>query len=163
MTVKRLEVNCSNSLATHCSLARVGMLINITHEIFHRTVHEFFCTNDTGEVVILSKSSVSNYCSNLQVAGVHPRQVHTNCDGTLDLADIANKVRSPCDAHQPVSCLICVEQTHNATGGRVLSLDYLQKVRDFPLELFCSVSHLKLITQIMLGENGLSPGVTYLD
>ena len=98
----------------------------------------------------MSKSSVSNYCSNLQVAGVHPRQVHTNCDGTLDLADIANKVRSPCDAHQPVSRLICVEQTHNATGGRVLSLDYLQKVRDFPLELFCSVSHRKLIIQITL-------------
>ena len=100
----------------------------------------FFCTDDTGQVVILSKSLVSNYSSNLQVAGVHPRQVHTNCDGTLDLADIANKVRSSSDAHQPVSRLICVEQTHNATGGRVLSLDYLQKVRDLPLELFCGVS-----------------------
>ena len=32
----------------------------------------------------------------------------------IDLADIANKVCSPCDAHQPVSRLICVEQTHNA-------------------------------------------------
>ena len=80
---------------------------------------------------------------------MHPRQVHTNCDGTLDLADIASKVRSPCDAHQPVSRLICMEQTHNATGGRVLSLDYLQKVRDFPLELFCGVSHLKLIIIII--------------
>lgn len=63
-----------------------------------------------------------------QLAGVHSRQVNTNVDGTLDLADIEKKVRSPGDAHLPFSRLICVEQTHNASGGRVLSLEYLQKV-----------------------------------
>lgn len=54
--------------------------------------------------------------------------MHTNPDGTLDLLEIENKVRSREDAHQPISRLICVEQTHNGTGGRVLSLEYLQRV-----------------------------------
>ena len=67
------------------------------------------------------------YCFS-QLAGVHPRQVHTHPDGTLDLFDIENKVRSQGDAHAPISRLICIEQTHNGTGGQVLSLDYLQKV-----------------------------------
>jgi len=133
-----------------------GTMGNLISVMAHcRGRGEEILVGDQSHIIIWEQGGVA------QVAGVHPRQVHTNCDGTLDLADIANKVRSPCDAHQPVSRLICVEQTHNATGGRVLSLDYLQKVRDFPLQLFCSVSHLKLITQIMLGENGLSPGVTY--
>lgn len=64
-----------------------------------------------------------------QVAGVHTRQVHTNLDGTLDLLDIESKLRSKGDAHQPISQLICIEQTHNGTGGRVLSLEYIRKVR----------------------------------
>ena len=63
-----------------------------------------------------------------QVAGVHSRQVHTNPDGTLDLSDIENKIRSRGDAHLPTTRLICVEQTHNGTGGRVLPLEYLRKV-----------------------------------
>ena len=63
-----------------------------------------------------------------QVAGVHSRQVCTNPDGTLDLLDVENKIRSRDDAHVPTSRLICIEQTHNGTGGRVLPLDYLRKV-----------------------------------
>lgn len=65
-----------------------------------------------------------------QVAGVHSRQVHTNLDGTLDLSDIENKIRSSGNAHVPTSRLICVEQTHNGTGGRVLPLEYLRKVKE---------------------------------
>ncbi|KAJ7371106.1 putative low-specificity L-threonine aldolase 1 [Desmophyllum pertusum] len=59
----------------------------------------------------------------------HTDSVRTNLDGTLDLLDVESKVRSTCDAHLPTSRLICLEQTHNATGGRVLSLEYLQKVK----------------------------------
>ena len=74
-----------------------------------------------------------------QVAGVHSRQVHTNPDGTLDLLDIENKIRSRGDAHVPTSRLICVEQTHNGTGGRVLPLEYLREV--IMLTLFCVLLH----------------------
>ena len=66
-----------------------------------------------------------------QIAGVHPRQLQTNPDGTLDLLDLDSKIRSKDDANVPISRLICIEQTHKShsgIGGRVLSLEYLQKV-----------------------------------
>ena len=72
-----------------------------------------------------------------QVAGVHSRQVRTNHDGTLDLLDIENKIRSRGDAHVPTSRLICIEQTHNGTGGRVLPLEYLRKVIMVIAFVFC--------------------------
>ena len=63
--------------------------------------------------------------------------MHTNPDGTLDLLEIESKVRSREDAHQPISRLICVEQTHNGTGGRVLSLEYLQRVNFLGTLTYC--------------------------
>lgn len=77
---------------------------------------------DSAHIIMWEQGGVA------QVAGVHTRQVRTNMDGTLDLLDIENKVRSSGDAHLPTSRLICVEQTHNGTGGRVLPLEYLRKV-----------------------------------
>lgn len=74
-----------------------------------------------------------------QVAGVHSRQVRTNIDGTLDLLDIENKIRSRGDAHEPTSRLICIEQTHNGTGGRVLPLEYLRKV--MVVKILCILFH----------------------
>lgn len=79
---------------------------------------------DSAHIILWEQGGVA------QLAGVHSRQVHTNIDGTLDLMDVEEKVRSQGDAHQPFSCLICVEQTHNASGGRVLPVEYLRKVKE---------------------------------
>ena len=51
-------------------------------------------------------------------------------DGTFDLTDIESNIRPENDSHQPVTGLICVEDTHNVCGGVVLPLDFLTKVRD---------------------------------
>ena len=64
-----------------------------------------------------------------QVAGVHPRQVTTHPDGTLDFLELESKIRKRGNYHEPISRLICLEQTHNTTGGRVLSLQYMKKVK----------------------------------
>jgi len=85
---------------------------------------EEILVGDMAHIILWEQGGVA------QLAGVHPRQVRTNPDGTLDLLDIESKVRSQGDAHLPVSRLICIEQTHNGTGGRVLSLEYLQKVKE---------------------------------
>ncbi|KAL9956746.1 hypothetical protein ACROYT_G038273 [Oculina patagonica] len=79
---------------------------------------------DLAHIIIWEQGGVA------QLAGVHTRQVRTNIDGTLDLLEIENKVRSHGDAHLPTSRLICIEQTHNGTGGRVLPLEYLRKVKE---------------------------------
>jgi len=65
-----------------------------------------------------------------QLGGVHPRTMFNLPDGTFDLDHIESNIRPENDSHQPVTGLICVEDTHNVCGGVVLPLDFLTKVRD---------------------------------
>ena len=48
-------------------------------------------------------------------------------DGTLDLDEIASKVQGS-DVHESVTELICLENTHNRCGGRVVPLEWTRKV-----------------------------------
>jgi len=61
------------------------------------------------------------------LGGVHPHTVRNQPDGTLDLNDITAAIR-PNDPHNPITRLICLENTHNFCGGRVLPADYMDSV-----------------------------------
>eukprot|EP00386_Alphamonas_edax_P006692 GDKI01021574.1.p1 GENE.GDKI01021574.1~~GDKI01021574.1.p1 ORF type:complete len:411 (-),score=122.40 GDKI01021574.1:54-1181(-) len=72
------------------------------------------------------------------LAGVHPRTVKTLPNGELCLSDLQSKVRGD-NCHYPVSRVVCLENTQNYCGGRVLKLEYIQKVAEF-----CKKNGLKL-------------------
>lgn len=61
------------------------------------------------------------------LGGVHSCQIPNQADGTLLLDDIQAAIRSG-DAHQPVSRLVCLENTHNRCGGVALTADYTRAV-----------------------------------
>lgn len=61
------------------------------------------------------------------LGGVHSCQLSNQTDGTLTLEDIQAAVR-PKDAHQPISRLVCLENTHNRCGGVALSAEYTRAV-----------------------------------
>jgi threonine aldolase len=61
------------------------------------------------------------------LGGVHSCQLPNQPDGTLILQDIQAAIRSK-DAHQPISQLVCLENTHNRCGGVALTADYTQAV-----------------------------------
>jgi threonine aldolase len=61
------------------------------------------------------------------LGGVHSCQLPNQLDGTLSLKDIQSAVRSM-DAHQPISRLVCLENTHNRCGGVALSAEYTRAV-----------------------------------
>jgi threonine aldolase len=61
------------------------------------------------------------------LGGVHSCQIPNQADGTLRLEDIQAAIRSD-DAHQPVSRLVCLENTHNRCGGVALTVDYTRSV-----------------------------------
>ncbi len=61
------------------------------------------------------------------LGGVHSCQIPNQPDGTLLLQDIQAAFRSS-DAHQPISRLVCLENTHNRCGGVALTADYTQAV-----------------------------------
>jgi threonine aldolase len=58
------------------------------------------------------------------LGGVQPHTVRNQPDGTLDLNEVAAAIR-PNDPHYPVTRLICLENTQNFCGGRVLPVSYM--------------------------------------
>jgi len=61
------------------------------------------------------------------LGGVHPRQIPNQFDGTLNLDDIQNAIRTD-DIHFPTSKLITLENTHNRCGGVSISAEYTDSV-----------------------------------
>jgi threonine aldolase len=62
-----------------------------------------------------------------QIAGVLPRTIPNQRDGTINLDSIEKAVRQN-NIHFPVTELIALEDTHNFCGGRVLPKGYLEAV-----------------------------------
>lgn len=87
---------------------------------------------DRSHIVVYEQGGVAS------LGGVHPRTVKTMPDGTLDLEDVRVKIRAD-DIHYPCTRLLCIENTHNLMGGRVLQLEYMKRVVELTEEF-----HLKL-------------------
>lgn len=63
------------------------------------------------------------------VARIHVRSVPTQTDGTLRLEDIEERIRTALDdIHFPRTKLVCLENTHNRMGGKVLTVEYIESV-----------------------------------
>ncbi|XP_057572182.1 uncharacterized protein LOC130840571 [Hippopotamus amphibius kiboko] len=64
-----------------------------------------------------------------QIAGVHSHPLPDLPHGTLDLAELERLVtRGLGSPYHPVCELICLENTHSSSGGRVLPIEYLRQV-----------------------------------
>ncbi|XP_063338024.1 threonine aldolase 1 [Pelmatolapia mariae] len=90
------------------------------------------CRERGDEVIVgdLSHLHIYEQGGSAQLAGVHSTTVTTLPDGTFDLEQLESKIRHGYpDPHYPRSRLVCVENTHNIQGGRVLPLAFLQEVR----------------------------------
>ncbi|XP_017551381.2 threonine aldolase 1 [Pygocentrus nattereri] len=90
------------------------------------------CRERGDEMIVgdLSHLHVYEQGGSAQLAGVHSATVTTLADGTFDLDQLDSKIRHGYpDAHYPHSRLVCVENTHNILGGRVLPLSFLRELR----------------------------------
>uniref|UniRef100_A0A3Q0QW17 Threonine aldolase 1 n=1 Tax=Amphilophus citrinellus TaxID=61819 RepID=A0A3Q0QW17_AMPCI len=90
------------------------------------------CRERDDEIIVgdLSHLHIYEQGGSAQLAGVHSVTVTTLPDGTFNLEQLESKIRHNYpDPHYPRSRLICVENTHNIQGGRVLPLAFLQEVR----------------------------------
>ncbi|XP_077359715.1 uncharacterized protein LOC144005429 [Festucalex cinctus] len=90
------------------------------------------CRERGDEIIVgdLSHLHIYEQGGSAQLAGVHATTANTLADGTLDLDQLESKIRHDYpDPHYPRSRLICVENTHNIQGGRVMPLHFLQEVR----------------------------------
>ncbi len=62
------------------------------------------------------------------VVGATIRALHERPDGTLDPAEVAEAFRDPDDAHEPLSGLIVLENTHAHSMGQPLTIAYTAKI-----------------------------------
>jgi threonine aldolase len=67
------------------------------------------------------------------LGGVHSCQLPNQPDGSLALEDIAAAVRSD-DPHEPITRVVCLENTHNGCGGVFQTLDYMIRASEFAHE-----------------------------
>lgn len=87
------------------------------------------CQQRGSEIILGDQSHIHLYEQGgiSQLGGVHPRTLRNLPDGTFDLRDLRKAVRSE-NEHFPVTALVCVENTHNVAGGKVLPLDWLDEL-----------------------------------
>jgi threonine aldolase len=62
------------------------------------------------------------------IAGVAMKAIDGD-NGALDPDKVENLIRDTENVHHPRTALICMENTHNAAGGTVISLENMEKVR----------------------------------
>src|SRR5579859_1779996 len=62
------------------------------------------------------------------LGGIALQLLPTMADGTVPVDALAAAVRDPSDAHEALTRLICLENTHNRCGGVVLQPSYMQAV-----------------------------------
>ena len=67
------------------------------------------------------------------LGGVHSCQLMNQPDGSLRLEEVAGAIRSN-DPHEPVTRLVCLENTHNGCGGVTQTPEYIKKMAEFAHE-----------------------------
>ena len=65
------------------------------------------------------------------LGGIHSAQLPNQPDGSLLLSDLEAALRPLDDPHDPISRLICLENTHNRCGGTYQTPAYMQQVAGF--------------------------------
>jgi threonine aldolase len=68
------------------------------------------------------------------LGGIHPNPIPNQKDGTLAIEDILASIRDSEDVHQPVTKLICLENTQNICGGVPLTAEYTKQVGNIARE-----------------------------
>ena len=122
-TVNRLEETAARRLGKDAAiLVMSGTMANLVALLAHCGRGDEIIVGDKAHIFI----NEAGGCS--AVGGIHSHQVPNQVDGTLNLADIEDAVRSD-NAHYPRSRVICLENTHNRCGGACLTPGYMRQVR----------------------------------
>lgn len=126
-TVNRLQDMAARMLGKEAALLVIsGTMGNLVSLMTH-------ADGLGGEVIVDSEAHIFYYegggmCS---IAGWTPMPVPSHA-GMLDPDEVAAAIRKP-NIHYPIPRLLCLENTHNRSGGRVVPLDLHKRL--------CAVAH----------------------
>ena len=121
-TVNSLQEMAAKMLGKEAGLfVASGTMGNLTSILAHCGRGDEVILGDKAHTVIFEAGGIS------VLGGVHSRQIPNLPDGTLALDAIEAAIR-PDDAHQPVTRLVALENTHNRCGGSAISVAYTRSV-----------------------------------
>jgi threonine aldolase len=95
-----------------------------------------WCQSRGSEIILGDKSHIFLFEQSgaAQFGGVSFRTVPNLEDGTMDIRSIHSAIRED-DIHEPMTKLICIENTHNVCGGRVLPINFMSKLREIKIPI----------------------------
>ncbi len=90
-----------------------------------------------GEIITESESHIvyDEAAGHAVVVGASTRTLPARDDGTMDPQAIRSALRDPGDPHEPITSLICLENTHGHSMGQPLSAAYTAEVATVAHEL----------------------------
>ncbi|CAG0915478.1 unnamed protein product [Notodromas monacha] len=122
-TIKKLERKVAEILGMEAGLfVPSGTMGNLLAVMTH-------CCSRGSEVILGDKSHIFLYEQGgyAQFGGVSTKTVETLPDGTFSLKELVSKF-SGSKSHCATTSLICIENTSNFVGGRVLPVEFIDSV-----------------------------------
>ncbi len=117
-TVNRLEALAAERLGKEAAVfVASGTMGNLVALLTHCGRGDEVILGDQSHIFWYEVGGISS------LGGIHVRTVPNQRDGTLDLKDIEAAIR-PVTPKFPRSKVVCLENTQNRCGGRVLGLEY---------------------------------------
>ena len=123
-SVNRLQDEVASLLGKEAGLfVPSGTMGNLMSVMTH-------CSRRGDEVLLGDKSHINilEQGGIAQVGGVIPQPLRNLPDGTMDLNELEAKVKHGEQENQSLTRLVCIENTHNAMGGRVIKPSYMDKL-----------------------------------
>ncbi len=132
-TVNRLQEMAAERMGKQAGLfVASGTMGNLTAILSHCQRGDEAMLGNKAHTFLFEAGGIS------VLGGVHSCQLPNQPDGSLALEDIRSALR-PDDPHDPISRLICLENTHNRCGGTYQTVEYTRQVAGFAHEHGLSV------------------------
>ena len=124
-TVNRLQEIAAEMMGKETGLfVASGTMGNLAGILAHCQRGDEVIVGDKAHIFLYEAGGIS------VLGGVHSYQLTNQPDGSLALDDVAAAIRSD-DSHEPVTRLICLENTHNRCGGTYQTPEYMNRVSEY--------------------------------
>jgi len=128
-TVNRLEQMVAGLLGKEAALfVPSGTMGNLISVIGHCGRGDEMIVGDQAHIFLYEQGGSA------ALGGIHPHTVRNLPDGSLDLDEVRDAIRTTGNDHYPVSRLLALENTHNRCGGRALDVAFMGAAGDLAHE-----------------------------
>jgi threonine aldolase len=124
ITIQKLEIKVAKMFQKEAALFfPSGTMSNLTAILSWCPLRgSEFIVGDKNHIFLYEQAGAS------QFGGITPRTVPSLSDGSMDINQVKLAIRDN-DIHEPFTQLICIENTHNACGGKILPIPFLKNLK----------------------------------